>query len=150
MYDPKMIRTQNMASDRSADVFFEADSSLTQQSFKDECDINNIVRKSEAHGFISHTNPARPIWGADLGDSVDYHSSLNYIQEAQDSFMALPAHIRARFSNDPGQLLDFVGNDDNYAEAKSLGLIDASINPPTPAPEPAPKPSKKVSEPPQD
>ena len=39
--------------------------------------------------------------------------------------MTLPADLRKRFSNDPGQLLSFLENEDNRAEAIKLGLVNA-------------------------
>jgi hypothetical protein len=38
--------------------------------------------------------------------------------------MALPADVRARFENDPANLLDFMVNPANNAECIKLGLID--------------------------
>ena len=112
------IRTANMLPDRSADVHFDPDfspdggitfpeRSQTQQQFLQECDINYIVKQNQATGLISHVNPITPKWG-DFGDSTDYQSALNYLKEANEAFMSYPADLRARFNNDPGQLLDFV------------------------------------------
>jgi len=144
LYEPSQIRTANMLPDRSADVSFPEDSSMTQQSFKDECDINVIVRRNEATGLLTHVNRNDPIWGADLGDAMDYKSSLDYINEANARFMALPAHVRARFQNDPARLLDFINDDKNYDEAKALGLVNGSQNLPEPEPVPNPAPVRKA------
>ena len=38
--------------------------------------------------------------------------------------MALPAHLRARFENDPAQLIDFLGDENNRSEAEKLGLLE--------------------------
>lgn len=122
------IRTPNMLPDRSADVFFSDDEpSMTNQQFVRECDINFIVKQNAETGFISHVNHLTPQWG-DFGNSTDYQSALNYLQEANDSFMALPAEVRARFQNDPAQLLDFVTNIDNMDEAVKLGLASYNAN----------------------
>lgn len=122
-YNPDEIRTSNMPSLRSSDVHFDPkiEPSMTQQSSLDECDINNIVHQAETTGFINHTNKMTPQWG-DFGDSTDFQASLNYIQEATDAFMELPAEVRARFQNNPGALLDFIQDPRNQDEAIKLGL----------------------------
>lgn len=95
--------------------------SLTQQNFQKECDINNIMRRFNKTGVLSHENPAKPGYG-DFTGFDDYHSSMNKILEAQDSFMTVDATIRARFHNDPGEFLEFTTNPDNAEELIKLGL----------------------------
>ena len=96
--------------------------SLTQQHFKDETDINNILRQFNVTGMLPEA-PLSPRYG-DFSGIVDYHSALNAVIAAEDSFMTLPAQIRARFENDPAQLIDFLGDENNRSEAENLGLLD--------------------------
>jgi phage internal scaffolding protein len=42
---------------------------------------------------------------------------------AQDSFLALPAKVRARFDNDPALFVDFASDEANRDELKALGLL---------------------------
>lgn len=95
--------------------------SLTQQHFKDDADINVILRKfGQGHDIPQSYNP--PMYGDfDTGD--DYREKLDQIRAAAESFMELPANVRDRFSNDPARLLDFVSNDSNRAEAERMGLV---------------------------
>lgn len=95
---------------------------MAQQSFKDECDINRIMARYKKTGVIDHVRATQGAYG-DFTSVEDYHTSLNNLQAAQSAFMALPAHIRARFDNDPAQLLGFLDDDKNFNEAVSLGLI---------------------------
>lgn len=134
------IRTPNMLPDRSADVVFEEDTSMTQQQFLRECDINVIVEQNAKTGFISHVNPVPASWG-DFGDSTDFHSAQNYLIEANQAFMSLDAHVRARFANDPAQLLDFLSRPENGDEAVKLGLATYVSQPETT------NPSKDVQKP---
>ena len=96
--------------------------SLTQQHFKDETDINNILRQFNVTGMLPEA-PLSPRYG-DFSGIVDYHSALNAVIAAEDSFMTLPAQIRARFENDPAQLIDFLGDENNRSEAEKLGLLE--------------------------
>jgi phage internal scaffolding protein len=96
--------------------------SLAQQHHKDECDINNILRQFNITGLLPES-PLSPRYG-DFTGIGDYHTALNRVIAAQDEFEALPAQIRARFNNDPAELIEFLEDDKNRPEAESLGLVD--------------------------
>ena len=96
--------------------------SLAQQHHKDECDINNILRQFNITGLLPES-PLSPRYG-DFTGIGDYHTALNRVIAAQDEFDALPAQIRARFDNDPAQLIEFLENSDNRPEAEELGLVE--------------------------
>jgi phage internal scaffolding protein len=98
------------------------DASLAQQHFKDECDINNILRQFNLTGVLPES-PLSPRYG-DFTGIGDYHTALNQVIAAEDGFMSLPANLRARFENDPAQLIEFLNNPENYNEAISLGLVE--------------------------
>lgn len=97
--------------------------SLAQQQFKDECDINILMKKygNDPVAFQALTRPGGIY--ADFSDLEDYQGMLQQVQNAQEAFMALPATLRARFSNDPGNLIAFLENPQNYDEGVSLGLL---------------------------
>jgi len=96
--------------------------SLAQQHFKDECDINNILRQFNITGLLPES-PLSPRYG-DFSGIGDYHTALNRVIAAQDEFEALPAQIRARFNNDPAELIEFLEDDKNRPEAETLGLVE--------------------------
>ena len=98
------------------------DATLTQQHFKDETDINNILRQFNITGLLPE-QPLSPRYG-DFTGIGDYHSALNAVIAADDQFMALPAILRARFENDPAQLIDFLSDENNRSEAEKLGLLE--------------------------
>ena len=99
--------------------------SLTQQHFKDETDINNILRQFNITGLLPEA-PLSPRYG-DFTGIVDYHSALNAVIAAESEFEALPAELRARFENDPAQLIDFLSDVNNKDEAIRLGLVDQKL-----------------------
>jgi phage internal scaffolding protein len=112
-----------------ASRIFNTEPSLTKQSFKDACDINNILKKYVRNGV----NPFVITQSAQFGDYTDlptYQESLNLVTDAQESFDSLPASLRKRFDNDPGLLMDFLSHPENRAEAINLGLIEAVKNSP--------------------
>lgn len=98
---------------------------LAQQQFKDETDINNILRQFNVTGLLPEA-PLSPRYG-DFTGIVDYHTALNAVIAAEDGFMQLPAELRARFENDPENLINFLNDEANKDEAVKLGLIDQKL-----------------------
>lgn len=97
------------------------DVSLAKQSFKDECDINTIVRNFGLTGELP--NDVRAPQYGDFEGVFDYHTAMNQVIAAQDSFMQMPAEVRARFNNDPGAFVDFCSDVNNLEEMEKLGLV---------------------------
>jgi phage internal scaffolding protein len=98
------------------------DASLAQQQFKDECDINNILRQFNITGQLPNA-PLSPRYGDFTGIS-DYKTALDRVIAADEEFMNLPATLRARFDNDAANLIEFLDNDENRLEAEKLGLVE--------------------------
>lgn len=98
------------------------DESRTKQSFGDETNINNILKRYVATGLIDYVNEHQPHYGDVTGH--EFHAAMNIVARSQEMFEALPAELRARFNNDPATFLDFVDNPENDAEAISLGIME--------------------------
>lgn len=123
------------------------DKSLTKQSFADESDINNIVKRFSLTGELPD-NIRMPTYG-DFSQVYDFHSAMNAVAQANEAFDAMPAHIRARFHNDAAEFVEFCSDDRNHEEAVKMGLarrIPPPIDPPEPPP---PAIIKKPPEPPK-
>ncbi|UPW41540.1 internal scaffolding protein [Peromfec virus RodF8_61] len=100
--------------------------SMTQQQFKEESNINNIIDRYKATGYLTDPlNPStrKPIYG-DFSEIPSYQEVCNVIAAANEAFDALPAALRKRFNNDPQELLDFLNDEANTDEAIALGLVD--------------------------
>lgn len=106
------------------------DKSLAKQEFKEECDINTIVERFGI-GFAP-VQTALPMY-EDFTGVVDYQTALNQVRQAAESFMLLPAGVRANFDNDPQKLLEFVHTDGVTREMfEDRGLVEKIIKiPPT-------------------
>nr|UXQ87958.1 MAG: internal scaffolding protein [Microvirus sp.] len=107
----------------------ESKISLTKQSFKDECDITNILNQYTKTGILTHRNPNTPQYG--YAPANDFREALEIVRIANDSFMELPADIRRKFNNNPNEFLEFAQNPNNRAEMADMGLLDL---PPTDVP----------------
>jgi phage internal scaffolding protein len=106
-------------SDRSKLIFTRP--SRTKQSFRDECDINHILRQFNVTGQLP-VGSVQPQYG-DFSGITDYQSALNAVMAAQDSFLQLPAKVRAKFDNDPALFVEFASDEANRDEMKALGLL---------------------------
>lgn len=95
--------------------------SRTHQSFKSECDVNNIMAKYRRTGVLTHLSSKTPQYG-DFTNVSDYQSALLAVQDATDSFMSLPAQLRAKFDNDPAAFLAFAEKPENANFLVDLGL----------------------------
>lgn len=116
----------NKAGDESG-IDCSVEPSLTKQSFAEEVDINTIVKRFGLTGQLPE-NVAVPQY-ADFDQVVDYHSAMLQVRAAQEAFMKMPAHVRARFNHDAGALVDFVSDERNRAEAERLGLVVPKVVP---------------------
>jgi len=117
-----------------------------KQSFKAECDINNIMRKYQAQGVLPSLILQDPKYG-DFSNVPDYQEALNLVLKAQAQFGGLSAEVRDRFGSDPSRFLAFCENPANQEELISMGL--ATRKPATPvananAPAPGPVPNAEV------
>lgn len=110
------------ASDDPDDVLYFA---RTQQHFKEECDVNLIMKRFERTGVLDHLSQFEGKYGDFLDVPQDYHSAVNQVIAAQDMFMTLPGAVRALFENDPGKFLAFVDDPANHDRMVELGLARA-------------------------
>lgn len=94
--------------------------SLTQQQFKEECDINEIARRFGITGELP-VNGRAATYG-DFTEVHDFHSAMNAIRQAEESFMALPGLVRERFGQDPQRFVEFCSDPANVEEMRKLGL----------------------------
>lgn len=118
-----------------------SDESLTDQSGKEDSDINTIVRRFGVTGLMPEA--ARPLFYADFDDVFDFQSAQNVVAQANQAFMALPAEVRSRFANNPQLFVEYCseakedGTLVHLAELREMGLA-----PPEKAPEPEPRPQR--------
>lgn len=109
--------------------------SQTQQSDKDEADINVIVAKYGIGAFPQVTEAPR--YG-DFSQVTDYRTAVEMIRDANDKFLEVPAEIRAQFGNDPQAFIEYAQDPANLDQMRKWKLA-----PPAEQPVPSP-PSKTV------
>lgn len=94
--------------------------SLTQQSSKDEADINTIVKRFLKTGVLPQgaENPRY----IEFNEVFDFQTAMNAVVAAERSFMAMPAEVRERFGNNPAKFVEFCSDKENLPEMRKLGL----------------------------
>lgn len=110
----------------------------THQSFKSECDINQIVRR------FGVGLPQGPEQFLDVSEVPDYLGSMLKVKDVEASFRRLPAGARRFFGDSAWQMARYVetaiGSDDSEAISKlrELGVLEPEKAPViVPAAEPA-------------
>lgn len=115
--------------------------SRTKQSFRDECDVNKIMKRFKKAQGVDYLSRYSGYMSGEFGDFsnvVDYRTALDQISRAQDVFMQLPAVVRSKFSNDAAAFLDFVQDEKNADQLVEWGLA-TKREPEKKAPAEAPK-----------
>lgn len=96
--------------------------SRTKQSFKDECDINILMRRYQQSGVLPPMDGREPRY-MDCS-SVDYQEAMLIVANARSAFQDMSAELRDRFKNNPQMLLEFLEDPKNREEAVKLGLVN--------------------------
>lgn len=99
--------------------------SRTKQSMRDQCDINNIMRRFVKVGAVAHLNRFPGTYGE--APAVTFHEAMNVVRAAEEAFEALPGKLRKRFGNDPGQYMAFCGDPQNLPEMRKMGLAQPEL-----------------------
>lgn len=106
------------------------DPSLAIQSAAEEADINTIVRRFGLTGELP--GDVEMPQSGDYAGVGDFQSAMNVVRLAQEQFLRVPAHIRARFSHDPQMFSEFFNDPANQDEAIRLGLASRKVVDPAP------------------
>jgi len=101
-------------------LFTPKDAVGAKQSFKDECNINNIVKRYSLTGEFTHLALSTPQFGDVTG--LRFQEMMDYLNEAEAAFADLPAEVRRRFGNDPREFVEFASDRANVDELLKMGL----------------------------
>lgn len=101
--------------------------SLTQQQFKDECEIESLLK---AHNLgqvmgILNNHGQQPLYG-DVSEIPDFHASQNHVARATEYFEGLPSDVRSRFNNSLSEFLTTLNNPDAREALTEMGVLKAA------------------------
>lgn len=106
------------------------ETSMTKQSFKESCDINNILARYQKTGVVDHVAKHGANYGFISG--ATFTENMMQITNAQNMFNDLPAAAREYFNHDPAKFLEAVENLDDSSDLTKLvelGLVNKPIPP---------------------
>ncbi|UOF76674.1 scaffold protein [Microviridae sp.] len=104
---------------------FSDEPSLTVQAHAEDADINVLMKRFKVTGQFPES-VRLPSYG-DFDGISNYQEALHAIMAAEDEFMRLPAAVRAKFDNDPQQLLEFVSAPGNDRALREMGFTEESL-----------------------
>ena len=108
----------------------------TQQNFKEQCDINRIVKQFAGTGELQQRQ-GTPLSADEFVGVMDYHTAMNAVRRGDEAFMALDARTRERFDN-PGVFVDFCMDPSNLEELRKMGLAIPAAEPVAPVEQSSP------------
>lgn len=95
---------------------------LTDQSYKNMCDINVIMANYAKTGVFGHINNNEPRY-VDNTTVPNLEEAYAIVTRAENLFYELPADIRKLMDNDPSQLEAFIQNPQNADILLKNGVI---------------------------
>lgn len=120
MNNPK-VRNQFSTFDKPT-LDCSKDLGKTQQSFKDEVDINKIVKRFTQTGIIEHQ--AKNVGQYSENNAMSFTEAMFAVKETEKEFMQLPHEVRAHFENDAATYLDAITDPERISELQDIGLIE--------------------------
>ncbi len=124
-------------------ITFENAEDLCEQTHKEDCDVNTIMRKFQKTGIIEH----RAKHGLQYGNvpAMDYREAMETVAISNSMFEELPSKARQYFDNDPAKFLEFTENPENI---EKLATLDIGLG--KPVLRPVKKTQEATEEPPKD
>ena len=105
------------------------DETMTQQQYKKEQDIKEIIKKYGATGLLNKNIMANDPKFDDVSHIIDYQDAANKIAKAQQEFDQMPHELKEKFNYNPAKLLDYLNKSENLQEAIELGLVNKQMTP---------------------
>lgn len=101
--------------------------SLTQQEFKESCDINNILSKFSVQAQALGVDPSllmpqdQGTYG-DFSNLDDFQTAQNKIAFLNDQFSNLPSDVRRKFGDDLNTFIGAISDPSRIDELGDLGV----------------------------
>lgn len=112
------------------DVVFN-DETLTRQEFKDESDINFLMKRYKTHGVMPTMRVGEPRY-LDCTEVPDFQAAMQLVIDAEAAFMTLPAAVRKEFGNDHVAFVEYATDPENLDQMREWGLAPPEKAPDAP------------------
>lgn len=92
----------------------------TKQAFKDQCDINKMLKKAQQTGTMSHLIKYPELQYGEFNGDFDLLTAASTIERANEIFSELPSEVRKEFGNDALSFVTFAGNPENQGKLAEI------------------------------
>lgn len=116
---PKFVTSYNYEKERKDVGLRFTQPSMTEQEYKDECDVNFIIKNFVKTGEL----PDMTMQYGDMTTVQDYQDALYTIAEAKSNFYALPSAVRDEFKT-VDKYLEYVSDPTHLKDCYERNLID--------------------------
>lgn len=126
--------------------------SMTRQEFAEDADVNNIVKRYDAHMADPTRSIREPIYYDFTVMPETLMDAMTVLQDGEKAFMTLPASVRKEFDNNPAAFVDYASDPGNVDQMREWGLakplpepekpMRVEVTNPAPAAEASPGASK--------
>ena len=93
---------------------------LTKQSFKDQCDINKMLKKAQTVGSIAHLAKYPEATYGEFDGEFDLLTAARKMERAGEIFAELPSEVRGEFGNNPLEFVAFAAKPENNARLREI------------------------------
>lgn len=128
----RVVMPRSRARDKSGKELDQELPSLARQEFKDECDINVLLKKYRDHGVVPAMRVGEPRYLDCTEVPPDLMTAMNIFIEAEQAFMSLPAEVRKQMDNDPAKFIAFAQDRENLDQLRKWGLAEPEKAPDAP------------------
>jgi len=107
--------------DRAVKVVTVTGPNKTDQSFKDDLDVNVLVQDAQRKGLLRHVDQ----WKGEYDDipAGDFQEAQFIVAKGKSMFEALPSSRRNQFHNDPAEFMSFVQDPANQETLRKWGVL---------------------------
>jgi len=95
---------------------------LTDQSFKKQCDINNLMKQYAKTGTFPHTTQIQPRF-VDNTQIPSLEDAFDITNNAIQAFNQLPPDLRKLMDNNPANLENFIADENNRDSLLKHGIL---------------------------
>lgn len=105
---------------------------LTQQHFKEQCDVNNIINRFTASARASGASlsdllpPVTSKDFADVSNVGDFLDASNRVARMVETFEALPADVRRRYQDQPSVFVQALNSPEELRFLSTKGIISGT------------------------
>lgn len=92
---------------------------LTKQSFKNSCDINQIIKRAQKQGTLSHLQKYPSMVYGEF-EGIDLLEAHRRVTRAKEIFRDLPSEVKNEFNQDPFAFAGFCANPANNSRLAEL------------------------------